>query len=56
MLYIESYSESEKTSRNLFVCKVKTLEYRIYRKLREKLKIYIEKMNKTYEKSLKRYK
>lgn len=56
MLYIESYSESEKNSRNLFVCKVKTLEYRIYRKLREKLKIYIEKMNKTYEKSLKRYK
>jgi hypothetical protein len=56
VLYIESYSESEKTSRNLFVCKVKTLEYRIYRKLREKLKIYIEKMNKTYEKSFKRYK
>ena len=55
MLYIESYSESEKTSRNLFVCKVKTLEYRIYRKLREKLKIYIEKLNKTYEKSLKKY-
>lgn len=55
MLYIESYSESDKTSRNLFVCKVKTLEYRIYRKLREKLKIYIEKLNKTYEKSLKKY-
>lgn len=37
------------------MCKVKTLEYRIYRKLREKLKLYIEKFKKSYEKSLKKY-
>ncbi len=55
MLYIEAYSEAEKSSMNLFVCKVKTLEYRIFRKLREKLKIYIEKFKNSYEKTLKRY-
>jgi hypothetical protein len=55
VLYIEAYSETEKSSKNLFVCKVKTLEYRIFRKLREKLKIYIEKFKNSYEKTLKRY-
>ena len=55
VLYIEAYSKTEGSSENLFVCKVKTLEYRIFRKLREKLKIYIEKFKNSYEKSLKRY-
>jgi hypothetical protein len=31
------------------------LEYRIYRKLREKLKLYIEKAKKGHEKMLKKY-
>lgn len=39
----------------LLVCKVKTIEYRIYRKLREKLKIYISKLNKGYENLLKKF-
>lgn len=33
--------------------KVKTIEYRIYRKLREKLKVYLEKFNKGFLKLLK---
>ena len=33
---------------NLLICKLKTIEYRIFRKLREKLKIYIQKYNKNY--------
>jgi hypothetical protein len=41
--------------RNLLVCKVKTIEYRIYRKLREKLKVYIQKLNKGYESLLKKF-
>lgn len=55
MLYIESFNEKENRAKNLYVCKVKTLEYRIFRKLREKLKLYIEKYKKSYEKSLKKY-
>lgn len=39
----------------LLVCKVKTIEYRIYRKLREKLKIYIQKLNKGYDNLLKKF-
>ena len=37
------------------VCKIKTLEYRIYRKLREKLKVFFEKYRKGYDKSLSKY-
>ena len=37
------------------VCKVKTIEYRIYRKLREKLKVYIQKLNKGYDNLLKKF-
>jgi hypothetical protein len=40
---------------NRLVCKVKTIEYRIYRKLREKLKVYIQKLNKGYENLLKKF-
>ena len=40
---------------NSLICKVKTIEYKIYRKLREKLKIYIQKFNKNYDNLLKKF-
>lgn len=40
---------------NLLICKVKTIEYRIFRKLREKLKDYLKKYNKSYENLHKKY-
>lgn len=46
------YADGEKC---LLVCKVKTIEYRIYRKLREKLKVYIQKLNKGYDNLLKKF-
>lgn len=45
----------EKGEHNYLICKVKTIEYRIYRKLREKLKIYLQKYNKNYENLLKKF-
>lgn len=41
--------------RNMVVCKVKTIEYRIYRKLREKLKVYLQKHNNNYDNLLKKF-
>lgn len=38
VIYISTKQNGEENCRS--VCKIKTLEYRIYRKLREKLKVY----------------
>lgn len=53
VLYVSGIEGEEE--KNLLVCKVKTIEYRIYRKLREKLKIYLQKYNKNYENLLKKF-
>jgi hypothetical protein len=53
VLYVEGVDEQGE--QNLMICKVKTIEYRIFRKLREKLKIYIQKYNKNYENLLKKF-
>lgn len=53
VLYVSGIEGEEE--KNLLICKVKTIEYRIYRKLREKLKIYLQKYNKNYENLLKKF-
>ena len=55
VLYVTGVTQDKKEETAL-ICKVKTIEYRIYRKLREKLKIYIRKFNKHYDHLLKQYK
>ena len=39
----------------MLICKIKTIEYRIFRKLREKLKVYLQKYNKNYDNLLKKF-
>lgn len=53
MVYVSGVSPTGEKC--LLVCKVKTIEYRIYRKLREKLKVYIQKLNKGYDNLLKKF-
>ena len=51
----KGHEEGEFEEHCVTVCKLKTLEYRIYRKLREKMKQFFEKYKKGYEKNLMRF-
>lgn len=58
VVYFEAVDEKAGTSRVLNLCKLKTLDYRYWRKLREKLKTYLggtkskESMLKQYEREI----
>lgn len=44
---VEKFKDSSKRNKTLTLCKLKTLEYRLFRKIREKLKNYANKGGST---------